>query len=350
VKMIQEVAATIQNEMQGEIEAASAAVSAEDDKRAQLHLSFQEAETAFQEAAGLVDQRKNELAEASSTLLKRKHALGDAEATERSESAALEKFEAQKLELETVKAGSFQQCRDGDWQAGEEEGLFKPIKALICSLQLDESLATSLPVSLLKKERGAFDQVVVDQFEQVLCGKILELTTSVESVGSSAARNATAVEEARKALECAQVEQQEVAHKFALSQEASAAASAKAGEAKKASDAFEPEYAKATAARQEKVDQLENFKVYNVGMLEMLVNKVSEQKENADVTVSNQVQEEDATVSNSVEEAAEPKNAEVASDMIAEVPTKNVEADSDMMSKHEAVDTVPFQAVAASGA
>merc|ERR1711920_1149965 len=101
---------------------------------------------------------------------------------------------------------------------------------------------------------------------------------------------------------------------------------------------------------QEKVDQLENFQVYNVGMLEMLVNKVSEQKENADAIVSNQVQEEDATVSNSVEEAAEPNNVEVASDMIAEVPTKHMEADSDMMNKHEAVDTVPFQVVAASGA
>merc|ERR1712032_1066847 len=98
--------------------------------------------------------------------------------------------------------------------------------------------------------------------------------------------------------------QQEVAHKFALSQEASSAASAK-------------------------VDQLENFTVYNVGTLEMLVDKVSEQKEKADATVSNQVQEEDAAVSNSVEETAEPKNAEVASDMIVEVPTKNVEADSD---------------------
>jgi len=147
------------------------------------------------------------------------------------------------------------------------------------------------------------------------------------------------------------VEQQEAAHKFALSQEASAAASAKVGEAKTPSDAFEPEYAKATAVREEKVDQLGNFNVYNVGMLDMLVKKVSEQKEKADATVSNQVQEEAATVSNSVEEAAESllKNVETASDMIAEVPTQNVEADSDM-NKHEPVDAVPFQAVAASGA
>merc|ERR1712151_79089 len=118
-----------------------------------------------------------------------------------------------------------------------------------------------------------------------------------------------------------------------------------------ASDAFEPEYAKATAARQEKVDQLENFNVYNVGMLKMLVNKVSEQKEKADAIVSHQV-DEDTTVSNSVEEAVESptKNVEVASDMIAEVPITNVEADSDMMNKCEAVDAVPFQAVAASGA
>merc|ERR1712066_887725 len=97
-----------------------------------------------------------------------------------------------------------------------------------------------------------------------------------------------------------------------------------------------------------------NFTVYNAGTLEMLVDKVSEQKEKADATVSNQVQEEDATVSNSVEEEEEaagspPKNVEAASDMIAEVPAQNVEADSDV-NKHEAVDAVPFQAVAASGA
>jgi len=364
VEMVREVAEAIQAEMRKEVEEANAAVSTEDARKAELQHAVQEAEAALEEAVAAVDERKTELAETSSALLTKKHALGDAEATEKKDSMALETTRARQLELEGIRINNFQKCKDGDFQPGEEDALFKPIKALIRSLKLDESLATSLPVSLCKKDRGAFDQVVVDQFEQVLVGKIAEQAATVESMGGSAATNAAAVEAAKQAFGEAQEAQQDVARRFGAAQGESAKAKGKLDEAKKAAAAFEPEYIKATAARQEKVDQLENFKVYNCAMLNELVNKVAVQKEEAEVAKTEQddanaMNTEPAEVSTTIEEEADVWNAiEMAvvgsPDKASEIgtPTAN-KIGTPVANKIEATPEAAvavFQAVAASGA
>merc|ERR1712045_488788 len=100
-------------------------------------------------------------------------------------------------------------------------GLFQPVQALIGKLNLDESLVTSLPVSLKKKEeRGAFDQVVVDKFEETLREKVAELSGTVGDMEKAMGLDAAAVEEAKTALENAQAKQQEVASEFGAAQEA----------------------------------------------------------------------------------------------------------------------------------
>lgn len=285
VKMVQELVESIQAKMQKAIEVENAALGEQDEKKAEFQKSVQLAETNLAQATAAADERKGELAEVSAVLLKQKHALADAEAKQKKENAELNKTQAQKLELEKVLADNFQKLKDGDWQPGQEEGLFKPLKALIAKtgdLSLDESLVNSLPLSLMKRDRKGFDQVVVDKFGETLNEKIDELGKSIDAMVGPAAANTAAVEEARAALDKAGTEQQEVASKFGAAQESCAKASAKVEEAKRAVVAFEPEFAKATAARKEKEDQLESFNEYNVCMFQMLVDRVSKKKEEAE--------------------------------------------------------------------
>lgn len=217
--------------------------------------------------------------QASAVLLQQKRALGEAEKKQRTATSDLEKTLAKKTEVQNVMTDNFRRLKDGEWQSGEEDSLFQPVQVLIGQLNLDESLVTSLPVSLKKKGRGAFDQVVVDRFEEALREKVAELSNAIGDMENATGVNVTAVEEAKTALENAQAKQQEVAGEFGAAQEANTKAVAKVKDAERALVAFEPDYVVATAARKGKAEELEAFQTYHLGILKMMVEKVSKEKE-----------------------------------------------------------------------
>jgi len=278
VKMVEEVVASIQAKMQEAIQSESARVGDLDEKKTSLQADISSAQAALAEAVAAVDGQKAQLAETSAALLQQRRAFGQAEAKKAKDAAELEQIEAQKLEVEKVISDNFRKLKSGEWQVGEEDGLFQPVQALIAKLDLDESLMTSLPVSLKKKERGAFDQVVVDQCEEKLNAKVDELVATISTMRSTATGNAATVEELKAALEEAQGKQQAVATQFGDAQEISTKAAAKVKEAEGVLAAFEPEYARATAVREEKVAELQGFEDYHMCILKTMVEQISKKK------------------------------------------------------------------------
>jgi len=279
VKMVKEVAAGIQKTMQEAVQAEGLSVGSLDEKKAELQGGIQSAEAALAAAKATAEERKRELAEASAALLQQKRALGEAECKAKKDTDDLEKAQAQRQEVEGTMMGSFQKFKSGEWQLGEEDSLYQPVHALIAKLSLDESLVTSLPVSLKKKERGAFNQVVVANFEESLSNKVGELDATISNIESAVAVNASDVEEAKAAFDGAQAKQKEIASEFGAAQEDSTKVAAKVKEAEGTLAAFEPEYEKATAVRKAKADELEAFESYHMCLLKTMVEKLSKKKE-----------------------------------------------------------------------
>jgi len=276
---VEEVAAGIRARMQDAVQAESARVADLDGRKAGLQAAVSNAEGDLAAVVAVVDAKKNELAEASAWLLQQKRALVEAEDKTKQDATNLEEIQARKVGMEAVISESFQKLKSGEWQLGEEDELFKPTQTLIAKLVFDESLVSSLPVSLKKKERGAFDQVVVAKFEEALADKVGDLVAVISSIQTTVTANEVAVEESKAALDVAQVKQQAVASEFGAAQESSTKAATSVKEAQDVLAAFEPEYLGATAARQEKQEELEGFEAYHLCILSTMVERVSKKRE-----------------------------------------------------------------------
>jgi len=280
-KMIEEVVDRIRQKLRENLEVENASVTESDAKRAGLQSGVQAAETALTEASAVAEKHKIELNEASTSLLKRKQDFADAEGKAQKENSELEQSRSQKVELETVLEGSFKKLKDGDFEHGKADSLFEPVKALLAKLDLDESLVTALPSTLMKHDRGDFDKVVVGQFEDSLRTKISEIAKTLEGAATSAAATTAIVEAARADVDKAAAEQQEVASQFGAARKAHAKAAADVEAAKAHVTEYEPEYAKATATRDAQKAELEVFDTYNVVMFEMLRDRISKQAQDA---------------------------------------------------------------------
>lgn len=275
VKMLEQVASTIQAQLSAGVEAQNAALADQDSQQKEFQQGVEDTASAVAAATAAGATAAEALDRASTVVEERKSAFSEVAAKEIQENARFNRASVRKQAMEQVLAGPFKKLKDGQWQSGEEEDLFKPVKAIVPHLEMDGSLSTSLAISILKtlSERGPFDKKVIQTFEETLRLTISKVASDAEALHGDAAIHIAALNTAREGFEAAQKEHKEALAKVDAAQESVKKATGAGEEAKHVAETFQATYDQATAARKEKREELDSFKDYNLALFGMLVEK-----------------------------------------------------------------------------
>lgn len=167
--------------------------------------------------------------------------------------------------------------RDPAVEASASEAISSRLMALSSHLGIEETLATSLPAACTKKpsERGAFDVMVLDQFEKEVISKAAGFEAQIQTQTANVAALEAVFETAQKKLDettSAHHAASDVLNAAIVEEKRTSVALSDA-QAELAS--FKPLFKAATEAVEEKQSALENYQTWNVASFDMLKEKQS---------------------------------------------------------------------------
>eukprot|EP00929_Paragymnodinium_shiwhaense_P057442 TRINITY_DN2874_c0_g1_i1.p1 TRINITY_DN2874_c0_g1~~TRINITY_DN2874_c0_g1_i1.p1 ORF type:complete len:394 (+),score=147.03 TRINITY_DN2874_c0_g1_i1:71-1252(+) len=212
-----------------------------------------------------LEAKKKELAAASQAMVATKAAAADAKEAQRNGDATYADALEEKTAVEAILSENLPALRDSNWEAIQAKVHIEAMMPVAKRLKLDASLLSAMPSSLIKEpnQRGPFDQMVIQQLEEVLNSKAVTLGQQIEAEGPAAQDRAAAVEAAQKAAEEAKVRQQQAASAVFEAQAVVKDLNAALDEAKAAKEGFGPQFREATQVRDRKVKELEAFESIN---------------------------------------------------------------------------------------
>jgi len=294
VRMTGEVLATVQARLQEALASETSAAEELIAAQSKLEADAQQAEASAGEASKAVDASKERLSQVESAQAAKTSDLQEAEAAEQRVAAELTTTRSSIADFEEVLANSFIKLRDASFEDSEAEGLIEKVMAMGKACTLEESLLATLPACLAKRERGAFDQQVLEQGEQIFRQKVTSLSEAATASEAQLATCQTSVEAVRVALAAAGVTQTEVAEQLQSAEVACTAASATAAEARQAATDLQARVVEAQALVEKSREAMEGFKTYNVFMFEMLRDATSKKVEVASEEVATETMEQSA--------------------------------------------------------
>lgn len=238
--------------------------------RVELEGTAQRSEAASNEACRGVEECEGRLAEAGSALENCRAAQQQAVLEEGQLRSELEQTIALKTELQEVLSGSLKTLRDGHYQDGEVAGMIEAVTSASVKSCMEVSLVATLPMSLAKRDRGAFDEMVIREAEQGIRGKIAALAEVAEAAAGPLSAHAEAVRAEQARLDAATSNQAHLLDGLHIIREGSSAAAATAAAARASVIELEAEFTRAAAAKSAREGELEHFCSYNVCIFKLL--------------------------------------------------------------------------------
>jgi len=279
VRMTSEIVEAVMAKLQESLAAETGKVDELEGSKTTLDDTAQKAEAAAAEASGIVEGSQARLAQAQEAQAAKTAAVQDAEAAEKRVAAELAATRASITEFEEVLTNSFAKLRDATFEEGEAEALVEPVLAMGRACSMEDSLLATLPACLARRERGAFDQQVLEQAEQTLRQKVAGFGEAAVASEAQFATCQASVGAAKSELEAAVGAQSEAAEQARSAEEQSSTAAAAAAEARRAVTDFQAKVAEAQATKEQSREAAEGFKSYNVFMFEMLRDATSQKAE-----------------------------------------------------------------------
>lgn len=274
VRMLGGVVQTIQDNMQKSIDLEAEKAGEVEAQQAELREEVARAEAAQAEALATLKEHEERQAEALAVLDKERDAVIEAKALEKSRHTELEQIKGHRSEMETVLSEAFEKLRDGKFEENEAEILVQTVQAAAASLGLEESLLIALSRSLMMKQRGTFDNAVIGELERALQDKVATLTKAEEEATERHDAQVADMQRDRTALEAAEAAHTEALEQTDAAQALGAVATAATEAAKGRLAEREPEFAASTAAREERLAALEEFKAYHTCVFGLLRDRV----------------------------------------------------------------------------
>lgn len=272
VRMVDEVFKSIMNKMQEQIDTASAALSTVEASKAGLEGKAKEAEETLNAAGEALATSKQTLAGATEAAKAAKDLLAEKEKDQREGDAAYEKAKVEKEALEKALTEEFRLLRDGDGEPEQKKAQWQKLEGLASNIGLEESLIISLPTCMVKKpsERGSFDAMVVAQLEDGIVARIAKLTEDIEAGEPAAAARQAAIDAAAQASETTKQTQTSAAEEYTAATALQQQRQQEHASALEAIANYEPNYAAAKKALEEKQGQLADFQSHNLACFESL--------------------------------------------------------------------------------
>jgi hypothetical protein len=174
------------------------------------------------------------------------------------------------VQFNAVLSGSFTSLKEGVFEDAEVENMVEKVMDMVKRSGMEESLVTTLPPCLGKRERGSFDQVVIGQAEEGLRGKAVALAEVVLQSEEQLSVQKSAAEAACAELVAMQAVQTQTVDELHGLQQVSKIALEKAVEAKRTVMDLEAKQARAKTHLVAKRSESETFRSYNMFMFELL--------------------------------------------------------------------------------
>mmetsp|Transcript_146466 Transcript_146466/g.258802 ORF Transcript_146466/g.258802 Transcript_146466/m.258802 type:complete len:388 (-) Transcript_146466:134-1297(-) len=203
VRMVGESIQETHSKMIKEVEEAGSAVEAAKAKNTDLEATAVEAESKLKVAGETVQSKETGLQEAAALASNKQTSFDDAKEAQTKGDAESEALKQEKQTYESAFEDSFKALHQGDLEGQQAVQHYKVIKPLLANLHLDESLCLALPSTCQKKpgDRGAFDNVIIQQLDTALQTRIAALGENIEAGASAAAERAAAVQAAEQELQ-----------------------------------------------------------------------------------------------------------------------------------------------------
>merc|ERR1712187_30565 len=174
--------------------------------------------------------------------------------------------------LDFAMNGDLKAIVSGEFGETGAEAHYKTLEPVFCDLILDDSLKTAMPLTCVKPaaERGAFDNMVIEQLEKKFGDKATELSKMLDEAAPKKAERDAAAEAAEVRVKDVQAAKQAAVEELASAKASVKDASDAVTKAQVNLDAYEPERMKATEEKEAKSDFLNNFRQNIKGYFELL--------------------------------------------------------------------------------
>jgi len=232
-----------------------------EESRAALTQKLTDAQEALANASNIVLSKKSSLADQAKALSDARVALRKEKETQRTGDIASDEANNMKLALDKVIDADLKAIVAGEIAAADASVHFEALAPFFRDLSLDDSLKTAMPITCVKPkaERGAFDNMVIEQLEKTFSSKASELLQKVEEAAPKKAERDAAVEAADAHVNETQALHQKAAAELTTAQTSEKDASDAVCKAKEDLNAYEPERLKAVEAKAAKADILDKF-------------------------------------------------------------------------------------------
>jgi len=270
VRMVAETAETIQAALQHAAAIETGKVDELTAGKAAVEAKVQHMEAALDAACTCVEGCTQQLEEAKSASASSTEALQAAEAESALVGSQLGTAVTSKSELEKVLADSFHGLRDGTLEESAVEASVQMVMAAVEKLGLEGSLVATLPAVLSKRERGAFDVVVIQGAEQGICEKIAAFGAEAEALTASSSEKAAVVEAATASVKEAAAHEADAVGKLEAANAASSEAAATLEATRVELTRLEADVVQAAAVQEAKQQEFDQFCNYNMSIFQML--------------------------------------------------------------------------------
>lgn len=256
VGMVEETLSTMKSEMQ-------AAVGSEEVKLAEVKATMEGLERTVQGSAALLTAKTEALqtanaalAEATSTVNASGETLSERQAAQKAREADLASVQENKSALEQA----FQTHFQVPMEAGQGPN-FKELEPFIKTMDIEKSMFQTLPGTCgkSKEDRGSFDQVILEQLEKAIVGKIASLGETVIAETAAVAECELATKDAETDFNAKQEVQKSSTSAFEAAQSEQSEADAALLKANEAVNNFSPQLEEATKQFETTKAMLETF-------------------------------------------------------------------------------------------
>mmetsp|Transcript_59383 Transcript_59383/g.125837 ORF Transcript_59383/g.125837 Transcript_59383/m.125837 type:complete len:375 (+) Transcript_59383:180-1304(+) len=258
-----------------ELAAITKQVEESKEKSAEVTKEEEKKTAAVTEALQATTDAKTVLKELSESLETAKVALRESQEAQSKGDADLNKSKEDKASTEAVLAGCFASICEG-----ASDGLSKDAENLVSfveTLTLDASLRSALPTTCSKKAdvRGGFDNLVIQQTRTCLEQHLQSLSSAIESGLPAAEERASLVASKAAEVEEATKKVEEATQKLAEAESAGNSLALDLAAAQAASKERAAQHDELEKTLQQKTDDVENFRAYNVACFELLKEKTA---------------------------------------------------------------------------
>jgi len=256
VSMVEETLNTMKTEMQTSISTDEAKLEGMKTKMADLLGAVQQAEATLGSKKEALATAQTSLTEATSTSNSSLEALSEKQAAHSKCEANLISIQNNKSALENA----FEVHFKTPMEAGQGPS-FKELKPFVETMDLDKSMLQTLPGACgkSKDDRGSFDQVILEQLEKAITGKISSLGETVTTETSAVAQCASAVTEAETESNSKKEVQNQATAVFEAAQKDKNDADEALRLANAAVETFRPELEETTSLNQIAQSKLQGF-------------------------------------------------------------------------------------------